>query len=97
MKYFVYIVEFHQRGSPHIHSLVWIENAPTLERSSREEIEQFVDNELTCNADNEETVSLVHLQTHKHSRNCAERRENQYVDLDFQFFPFQEPCYIRML
>ena len=28
---FFYRVEFQQRGSPHIHMLVWIENAPTLE------------------------------------------------------------------
>ena len=30
---FFYRVEFQQRGSPHIHMLVWIENAPTLEKN----------------------------------------------------------------
>ena len=73
VKDFFYRVEFQQRGSPHIHMLVWIENAPTLERSTKEEIEQFVDSYLTCNADNEETVSLVKLQTHKHSRTCRKK------------------------
>ena len=68
VKYFFHRVEFQQRGSPHIHMLVWIENASNLERSSREEIEQFVDNYLTCSTDYEETVNLVKLQTHKHSR-----------------------------
>ena len=53
--------------------LVWIENALNLERSSREEIEQFVDNYLTCSTDNEETVNLVKLQTHKHSRTCRKK------------------------
>ena len=53
--------------------LVWIENAPNLERSSREEIEQFVDNYLTCSTDNEETVNLVKLQTHKHSGTCRKK------------------------
>ena len=53
--------------------LVWIENAPNLERSSSEEIEQFVDNYLTYSADNEETVKLVKLQTHKHSITCRKK------------------------
>ena len=50
--------------------LVWIENTPTLEKKSEEEIVQFVDQYLTCSADNKETANLVNLQTHKHSRTC---------------------------
>ena len=73
LKDFFYRVEFQQRGSPHIHMLVWIENGPTLEKNSEEEIVQFVDQYLTCNADNEETASLVNLQTHKHSRTCRKK------------------------
>ena len=56
--------------APLIHMLVWIENAPTLEKKSEEEIVQFVDQYLTCSADNKETTNLVNLQTHKHSRTC---------------------------
>ena len=56
---YFYRVEFQQRGSPQIHMLVWIENAPTLENNSEEEIVQFVDQYLTCNTDNEETANLV--------------------------------------
>ena len=58
--------------------LVWIENAPNLERSSRAEIEQFVDIYLTCSTDNEETVNLVKLQTHKHSRTCRKKGKPIY-------------------
>lgn len=35
---YFYRVEFQQRGSPHIHMLVWIENAPKYNNSSNEEI-----------------------------------------------------------
>ena len=73
VKDFFYRVEFQQRGSPHIHMLVWLENAPTLEKNSEEEIVQFVDKYLTCNIDNEETASFVNLQTHKHSRTCRKK------------------------
>ena len=58
---FFYRVEFQQRGSPHIHMLVWIENAPTLEKNSEEKIVKFVDNYLTCSANDDETAHLVEL------------------------------------
>ena len=73
LREFFYRVEFQQRGSPHIHMLVWIENAPTLEKNSEEEIVQFVDNYLTCSAATEDTAHLVELQTHKHSRTCRKK------------------------
>ena len=70
---FFYRVEFQQRGSPHIHMLVWIENAPTLETHSEKEIVQFVDQYLTSNTDNEKTANLVGLQSHKHSKTCRKK------------------------
>ena len=70
---YFYRVEFQQRGSPHIHMLVWVENAPTLETKSEEEIIEFVDQYLTCSSDNEKTANLVNLQSHKHSRTCRKK------------------------
>ena len=72
---FFYRVEFQQRGSPHIHMLVWIENAPTLEKNSEEEIVQFVDKHITCSVDDAESAHLVELQTHKHSKTCRKKRK----------------------
>ena len=73
VKDYFYRVEFQQRGSPHIHMLVWVENAPTLETNSEDEIVQFVDQYLTCSAEKNETLELVKLQTHKHSRTCRKK------------------------
>ena len=70
---FFYRVEFQQRGSSHIHMLVWIENAQTLEKSPEEEIVKFVDKYLTCSVNDAETAHLVELQTHKHSRTCRKK------------------------
>ena len=53
--------------------LIWIEDAPTLEKNSEEEIVQFVNQYLTCSTDNKETANLVNLQTHKHSRTCRKK------------------------
>ena len=41
---YFYRVEFQQRGSPHIHSLFWVKNAPHYEVDSNERIVNFVDN-----------------------------------------------------
>ena len=64
--------------------LVWIENAPTLEKNSEEEIVQFFDKHLTCGVNDEETAQLVELQTHKQSRTCR-KKGKQCVDLDFLY------------
>ena len=53
--------------------LVWIENAPALEKNSELEIVQFVDKHLTCSSNNEESAHLVELQTHKHLRTCRKK------------------------
>ena len=53
--------------------LVWIDNAPSLEKNSEEEIVKFVDKYLTCSVNDEETAHLVELQTHKHSRTCRKK------------------------
>ena len=53
--------------------LVWIENAPTLEKNSELEIVQFVDKHLTCSSSDEESAHLVELQTHKPSRTCRKK------------------------
>ena len=76
--------------------LVWIENAPTLETLSEEEIVQFVDQYLTSNTDSKKTATLVGLQSHKHSKTCR-KKENQYVDSDFRCLHCQEQCcYIHL-
>ena len=72
--------------------LVWIENAPKLEKNTEEEIIQFVDNYLACSTDDGEIGQLVELQSHKHSK-FAERKERQYADLDFLCLLSQEHCY----
>ena len=56
-------LSFNSVALPHIHMLVWIENAQTLETNSEREIVQFVDKYLTCNTDNEKTANLVGLQS----------------------------------
>ncbi|KAK3108678.1 hypothetical protein FSP39_013177 [Pinctada imbricata] len=70
---YFYRVEFQQRGSPHIHMLVWTENAPKYPKDSEVSIVEFVNQYITCSDTNEKVSSLIDLQTHKHSKTCRKK------------------------
>ena len=70
---YFYRVEFQQRGSPHIHMIIWVEDSPLHQRNQEEEIEKYVDNYVTCSNENEEMKNLVDMQTHKHSKTCRKK------------------------
>ncbi|XP_062615034.1 uncharacterized protein LOC134276764 [Saccostrea cucullata] len=68
---FFYRVEFQQRGSPHVHMIVWIENAPKYLENDNKEIVEFVDSYLKCERNTED--NLTELQVHKHSQTCKKK------------------------
>ena len=68
---FFYRVEFQQRGSPHIHMLAWIKNAPKYGESSDIEIMSYIDSVISCRSDaTHNQKQYLDLQKHKHSRSC---------------------------
>lgn len=67
-------IEFQQRGSPHVHMLLWIKNAPNTERNSHKDITDFIDNYLTYSQDAAESY-LVNYQTHRHARTCKKKNK----------------------
>ena len=82
-------VEFQVRGSPHIHSLLWVENAPILSEYTKNEYVDFVDNVIKCNLPNTDNSNLFKLvktyQTHNHSKSC---RKYKNVDCRYSFGKF---------
>ncbi|KAK3090521.1 hypothetical protein FSP39_012459 [Pinctada imbricata] len=70
---YFYRVEFQQRGSPHIHMLVWVDDAPKYPKDSEELIVDFVNKNITCSDTNEKVSGLIDLQTHKHSKSCRKK------------------------
>jgi len=68
---YVYRVEFQQRGSPHIHGLLWISTAPKLDVHTHEEICQYIDKCISCSLDvSDDELPFIKLQLHRHSRTC---------------------------
>ena len=75
---FKYRIEFQQRGSPHVHMLIWVKDAPDMESSSEEDIQTFVDKHVSCALpeDNEGLAELLLLvQRHTHSLTCRKHGE----------------------
>ena len=72
-------VEYQQRGSSHIHMMIWIENALAFGEDSDSILTSFIDKIITCEkpADNAELLELVNRQIHKHSHTCRKKSKNE--------------------
>ena len=66
---YFYRVEFQQRGSPHIHMIIWVKDAPVHGISSDVSVAAFVDKYSTCCKD-KAIPSLINYQTHRHAKTC---------------------------
>ena len=61
-------VKYQQRGSPHIHMLIWLENVPQFQ-SDTDADSAFIDKLITCEkpSNNPELLGLVNRQIHRRS------------------------------
>ena len=74
---FFYRVEFQQKGSPNIHALFCVKDAPQYEQNANEETRHFIDKYVTCKIDQaDEMRELVNLQTHRHAKTCKKVGHN---------------------
>ena len=68
-------VEFQNRGSAHVHMLVWSKNAPVFQSNLEEDIIEYVNKYVTCSLEFEDPAlrELIQLQVHKHSKTCMKK------------------------
>ena len=82
-------VEFQVRGSPHIHSFLWIIDAPVLTKETKDEYIRFVDQVIKASlpdVNNPELFNLVKtFQVHSHSKSC---RKYKNIDCRYGFGKF---------
>nr|XP_055041698.1 LOW QUALITY PROTEIN: uncharacterized protein LOC129429201 [Misgurnus anguillicaudatus] len=90
IKDYFYRVEFQQRGSPHVHCLFWVENAPKLnddDEANDPVVVDFIDTYITCETPAEqdielfETVNSVQKHSTRHSKTC--RKKNTVCRFNF--------------
>ena len=79
-----YRVEYQQRGSPHIHMLIWLEDAPVYRCNNDSDVTTFIDKIITCKKPNNdpELVLLVNRQMHRHCQTC---RKKSKAECKFNF------------
>lgn len=71
---FFYRVEFQQRGSPHIHMLLWVQNAPIFDDDTDKTVASYIDKYITCTSSvHTNVMKYVDLQRHKHSKSCRKK------------------------
>ena len=82
IKDWFYRVEYQQRGSPHIHMMLWLKDAPVFGIDKDEDVISFIDQIITCETpkDNADLLDLVNRQTHRHSHTSWKNRK-VFVDL----------------
>ena len=73
---YYYRTEFQQRGWPHIHMVVWVENAPRYTEDPEDEVIEFIDKYISCEIPPEsdeqlhEIVTSVQTHTKNHTKSC---------------------------
>ena len=84
-------IEFQHRGSPHVHCILYLKNAPKFDREkpeSRAACEQFIHRFITCQRNSEEMEQLFSLQFHKHTGSCKRMlQEKTICRFGIPYFP----------
>jgi hypothetical protein len=83
-------IEFQHRGSPHVHMLLWIENAPRYGTNENSEVIQYIDKIISCRREvnSQEVNALTDLQLHRHTRTCRKQiRKSTVCRFGFPKYP----------
>lgn len=68
-----YRIEFQQRGSPHLHGLFWLKNAPQYdaeEPNCEQDVCNFIDSFISTNSKFKDCEPFIQLQRHSHTKSC---------------------------
>ena len=82
MSYYAIRLEFQFRGSPHIHSFIWVLNPPVLSMTTLETYKIFVDSTVQAYLPDENEDKKLHdlvkkYQTHRHSKSCRKYKNKE--------------------
>lgn len=94
IKNMFYRIEFQHRGSPHVHLILWLEDAPSFNEEDFHgflAIEKFVDQFITTSSSDPDMQDLIKLQYHKCTVTCKKTLRGK-ISCRFgaPFFPFDK-------
>lgn len=83
---YFYRIEYQQRGSPHVHMMVYCQDSPKFGQDSDENVCEYIDKFITCHKPEDESdiSELLQLQSHKHTNTCSKKKARRSVGLDTQ-------------
>ncbi|KAJ1525565.1 hypothetical protein ONE63_010369 [Megalurothrips usitatus] len=84
-------IEFQQRGAPHAHCLLWLNDGPTAPLDDIEGTIRFVDELLTCDS----TRPFAARNSHKHTNTCFRNKHVQRRFRTKQLSPTEAHRYCR--
>ncbi|CAF4566580.1 unnamed protein product [Rotaria sp. Silwood2] len=95
-------IEFQIRGSPHIHALIWLKNAPKYDKNNPESIEkciEFIDKLISVSSKPTEfSEELINLQRHKHSHTCKKHvKDGIKCRFGIPYFPMRKTMILEPL
>ena len=72
-------IEFQERGSSHVHSFIWVFNAPNIENEAAciEFVEKVINTQLPDHLNYPEVFEIKTYQVHAHSRTCWQYKKNE--------------------
>ena len=75
----LYRVEYQQQGSPHIHILIWLKEAPVFGVDDDDLVTDFIDQIIKCQrpVDNPALQKLVNRQIHRHYHTCRKKSNDE--------------------
>ena len=77
---YVIKIEFQMRGSPHAHCLLWVKDAPKIDKDPDDLVYTFIDKYITAvippvTSENEHQIKFMNnLQKHTHSEYCHKKK-----------------------
>ena len=77
--HFYWKKEYQNRGAPHYHVLLWIRDAPVIDRDEPDKVLDFIQERITCSIPDEKASPELHrlvtrYQLHKCSKYCKRRK-----------------------
>ena len=81
---YVIKIEFQMRGSPHAHCLVWVKDAPKIDKQQDHEVCKFIDKYITGMLPSEDVPTnydrelMLRLQHHSHSDYCRRGKKCRF-------------------
>jgi len=104
VKHFFYRVEYQHRGSPHVHMLLWLDNAPVFDPAKPETFGAcvaLIDKYIKCMVDDSSPAhEYLHKNTHKHTHTCFRTDKDKQMKkcrLNIPYPPMNETCILTPL